>query len=182
MVENVEKVKEDYFNWLYNFACKYRANKYTSYKKLMIMMYQTRFEYFMEKDYSRVLDGIDLRKRFIYNNDLPYDMIELLDGPCSVLEMMLALAIRMEEIMDDPEYGDRTQQWFWIMMSNLGISMVTDDIFDQDEVHKILTNFMRREYGYDGRGGLFYIRHSELDLSQEDIWSQMCAYLYNLNH
>lgn len=182
MIENVEKVREDYFNWLYDFACRYRANKYTSYKKLMHMMYTTRFEYFLEKDYSRVLDGIDLRRRFVYDKNLPYSIIDLLDGPCSVLEMMLALAIKIEDIMADPEYGDRTQQWFWIMMSNLGISMVTDDIFNQEEVYKILTNFMRREYSYDGRGGLFYIRHCDLDLSQEDIWSQMCAYLYSLNH
>ena len=42
--------------------------------------------------------------------------------PCSVLEMMIALSMRCEEqIMDDPDIGNRTGQWFWDMIDNLGL-------------------------------------------------------------
>lgn len=42
--------------------------------------------------------------------------------PCSVLEMIIALAIRLEEhIMDDPDIGNRTGQWFWDMIVSLGL-------------------------------------------------------------
>lgn len=38
------------------------------------------------------------------------------------LEMIIALAIRLEEhIMDDPDIGNRTGQWFWDMIVSLGL-------------------------------------------------------------
>ena len=39
---------------------------------------------------------------------------------CSVLEMMVALAICCEETyMDNPNIGNRTGQWFWNMVKNI---------------------------------------------------------------
>ena len=177
MIENVEKVREDYFKWLYWFACKYRANKYVSYDKLLRLMHDIKFDFYMERDSSRAMDGIGLRRRFVNEKRLPLQALDAIDGPCSVLEMILALAIRIEYIMDNPRLGDRTQQWFWIMMSSLGLSMVTDDVFDEDGVTKIISDFMNRNYQRNGRGGLFYIRNTTLDMTREEIWSQMCAYL-----
>ena len=57
--------------------------------------------------------GVGLRYRYsIYlKRD---DVIDILNEPCSVLEMILALAIRCEDtIMANVRYGDRTTQWFW---------------------------------------------------------------------
>ena len=105
-------------------------------------------------------------------------VIDILDDPCSVLEMMIALAIRIEEtMMDDPRYGDRTNQWFWLMMSNLGLKYMTDDVFDKVKANDIIYTFLERQYSPDGKGGLFYIRNCEEDLTQIEIGTQVNWYL-----
>lgn len=97
---------------------------------------------------------------------------------CSVLEMMVALAIRCEEsIMDDPNMGDRTGQWFWGMVVNLGLGSMTDAFYDEQVVDDILARFLNRKYEPDGKGGLFTVRHCEQDLRKVEIWHQLCWYL-----
>ena len=100
------------------------------------------------------------------------------DEPCSVLEMMVALAIRCEEsIMDNPVYGDRTGQWFWNMIVSLGLGSMTDEMYDRDYVDNIVDRFLDRDYSPDGRGGLFTIRNCEYDLRDVEITHQLYWYL-----
>ena len=121
--------------------------------------------------------GVGLRYRYsIYvKRD---DVIDILNEPCSVLEMILALAIRCEDtIMANVRYGDRTTQWFWSMIKNLGLSYMTDERFNKDEAIRIIYKFMERQYEPNGRGGLFYMSDRNEDLTQIDIWTQLCWYL-----
>lgn len=173
-------VKEEYFEWLYEYVCKGRTHANVSYKKLFDILHQIEFEFIIPNDVNRARDGVDLRYRFasyLHENDIDY-ILEVLDGPCSVLEMIVALAIRCEEtIMDDTRYGDRTGQWFWNMMANLGIGLMTDDIFDIGIVEDKIDIFLNRNYEPDGKGGLFYIKGCEDDLRDMEIWTQLCWYL-----
>ena len=134
-----------------------------------------------------ILNGyitMSVKIKFIVRFELEFEEREgislpcKITGPCSVLEMMIALAIRCEEtIMDNPLYGDRTAQWFWRMMSNLGLGLMTDDIYDRDLVKQKIDRFLNREYDPDGKGGLFYIRGCAEDLRNVEIWAQLCWYL-----
>lgn len=173
-------IENEYFEWLYNYVCKYKVHGDVSYRKLFAMLHDTEFIFSIPNDVNRAIDGEDLRYRF----SLEFEEREgvpipcKIEGPCSVLEMMVALAIRCEEtIMDDPRYGDRTAQWFWRMMSNLGLGLMTDDIYDRDLVKHKLDIFLHREYEPDGKGGLFYIRDCAEDLRKVEIWAQLCWYL-----
>ena len=83
--------------------------------------------------------------------------------------------------MDDPSYGDRTQQWFWGMLSNIGISMMSDDIYDDKYVNDCIYRFLERRYESNGKGGLFYIRNCDQDLRDVEIWTQMCWYSNTIN-
>lgn len=173
------EIKNEYFEWLYNYVCKGRSHDKVSYVKLLDLLHQIEFTWLISNDMNRARDGVDLRYRFAMFKDDEFVM-DILDGPCSVLEMMVAIAIRCEEsIMDDTRYGDRTGQWFWNMMSNLGIGLMTDDKFDREFVEKIIYNFLNREYRPDGKGGLFYIKNCDDDLRNVEIWSQLCWYLDN---
>jgi hypothetical protein len=128
-------------------------------------------------DANRAAKGMDLRWRFVLRTD-NRDLYEYLDGPCSVLEMMIALAITCEEnIMDDPRVGDRTGQWFWSMIYNLGLKHMTDDNFDEEYVAEVIDRFLNREYEPDGRGGLFRIKNCAYDLRHVEIFHQLCWYL-----
>ena len=94
--------------------------------------------------------------------------------------MMLALSIRCEEIMDDPNMGDRTTQWFWSMITTLGLGSMTDDLFDKKYVKDVIKRFLDRKYEPDGTGGLFKVRNCSDDLRSIEIWVQMLWYLDNI--
>ena len=102
---------------------------------------------------------------------------EYLDGPCSVFEMMVALAQRCEAVMDDPKIGDRTGQWFWGMIASLGLNGMSDNHYDEKYVKDVINRFLDREYEPNGKGGLFTIRNCEHDLRDVEIWYQLCWYL-----
>ena len=172
-----KQVRNNYFEWLYYFVTKIRAHDRVSYKKLFRLLHDIEFVYSIRNDENRASDGIDLRYRYgMAIGD--ESVVDVLDGPCSVLEMLIALAVRCEEtIMDDPRYGDRTSQWFWTMMSNLGLNHMTDDVYNQEYITDRIYDFMERRYEPDGLGGLFYIKGCKDDLRDVEIWIQLCWYL-----
>lgn len=177
MALDEDQVKNKYFEWLYNYVCKGRANSNVSYTKLFALLHDIDFDFYIYNDVNRARDGVDLRYRFAMKLD-DESITDILDGPCSVLEMMVALAIRCEEtIMDDTRYGNRTSQWFWNMLSNLGISYMTDDRYDEKVAIEKIYDFLERRYEPNGKGGLFYIRNCEDDLRNVEIWTQLCWYL-----
>lgn len=174
-------INDEYFEWLYCLVCDRRFNREISYKRLFTQLHNTRFIFLIRRDQNRAEDGIDLRRRFalIQGYEDSYErIIDCLDGPCSVLEMMVALAIRCEEtIMDDPLYGDRTGQWFWGMINNLGLGSMIDARFEEEYVRDVIKRFLNRDYEPDGTGGLFTIKRCEYDLRTVEIWCQLCWYL-----
>lgn len=171
------RVKDDYFNWLYDRVCKGRAHNDVSYIKLFTLLHDIEFTFSIRHDNNRARDGINLRYRYAMEID-DDRVLDILDKPCSVLEMMVALAIRCEEdIMVDTRYGDRTGQWFWGMINSLGIGNMIDVKFNEELVSEIIFRFLDRDYCPDGRGGLFYIPGCEDDLRDVEIWTQLCWYL-----
>lgn len=168
----------EYFEWIYQLVCK--DTKGLSYRKLLCKLYDTPFNYTIAMDGNRAEDGVDLRYRFGYEcgfaNSAVADYLDNKD--CSVLEMMVALAIRCEEhIMDNPDIGDRTGKWFLDMIVNLGLEKMTDDHFDKRYVESVLNRFLNREYKRNGDGGLFTVHHSRIDMRSVEIWYQAMWYL-----
>ena len=168
-----------YFEWMYDKMCEGKFGR-VSFKKLFTHLHTIPFRYMLEKDRNRESDGIGLRYRFSLETeyrDQPDFVMKFLDGPCSVLEMMIALAFRCEEIMDDPAVGDRTRYWFWSMVVSLGLGSMYDGVFDEKYVSDKIDIFLNREYEPNGEGGLFTIRDCEGDLRDVEIWYQACWYL-----
>lgn len=131
-------------------------------------------------DENRYADGINLRYRFGDDNRVSQaEIATYLDTrPCSVLEMMLALAIRCEEsIMSDPEIGDRTGQWFWNMIVSLHLGTMNDRRFDLAYTQQAVARFLNRAYKPNGEGGLFTLEHCRYDLREVEIWYQAMWYL-----
>ena len=174
------QIRDEYFGWLFDLACENRYSAQVSFKKLLSHLHNIEFTYSIPNDHNRAEDGISLRYRFAitegYEN-MTSEVIDILDAPCSVLEMMVALSIRCEDWMDDTAYGNRTSQWFWEMIVNLGLGSMTDKRFDERLVNDALERLLSRRYSPDGRGGLFWIRRCDCDLRTVEIWRQMCWYL-----
>ena len=178
MIEH--EINEDYFEWLYEGMCGNRYSKNISYRKLLEHLHNTNFRYTISNDKNRASDGIDLRYSFALSQgceDEPELITDYLKGPCSVFEMMVALAQRCESVMDDPKIGDRTGQWFWGMINNLGLGGMNDNRYNEQYVDDVINTFLDREYKSNGKGGLFTIRNCEYDLREVEIWYQLCWYL-----
>lgn len=176
---NSADVKSEYFEWLIACVCDDHFAEQISFRKMLEYLYNTEFIWKMKDDKNRIGDGLDLRRRFSKAMGFEYNyFLPDLDEPCSILEMILGLAFRCEEtIMQDPRKGDRTTQWFWGMINNLGLGGMTDERYDEKQVEEIIDIFLKRKYEPDGRGGLFTVRHCEYDLRGVEIWRQMCYYL-----
>lgn len=172
-----DRVNDEYFDWLCDLVDIKRFSRRVSYRKLLMHLHNIEFVWFIPRDDNRADDGIQLRRRYaLVQDDLTLQ--RYLKGPCSVFEMMVALAIRCEEtIMDDASLGNRTGQWFWGMINNLGLSPMSDTKFDRNFVDNIITRFLNRDYEPDGKGGLFTVRHCEYDLRTVEIWCQLSWYL-----
>lgn len=173
------KIEKEYFEWMSDIVCKNRYDHSISFRKLLSYLHNVEFKYNILNDSDRAHDGVNLRRRFALSAVTEYDYtMDCLEGPCSVLEMMVALAIRCEEtIMTNPQIGDRTAQWFWKMVVSLGLGSMTDDRFDECYVEETITRFLNRKYEPDGHGGLFIVKGK--DLRSVPIWTQMCYFLDN---
>lgn len=177
-----DKFREDYFKWLCNIVCGKRFGREVSYNKLLSFLYSKEFYAVMARDENRASDGIDLRREFMFTSGYDTAMPDLMSEPCDILEMMVALSLRCERtIMDNPQIGNRTGQWFWQMISSLGLQGMHDKRFDVRLVHEITDTFLERKYDRDGKGGLFTIPNCRDDLRREEIWIQMCWFLDSIS-
>lgn len=177
---NRDRILNEYFEWMIRLVCDGKYSRGLSWRQLFRLLHETEFIYILEMDGNRADDGIDLRYRFAFDSGYNERTIdEVMSGePCSILEMMVALAQRCEEhITDDPDSGNRTGKWFFEMIESLGLLDMDDGHFEKVIAADILDRFMRREYLPDGRGGLFTISDSEHDMREAEIWYQMMWYL-----
>lgn len=172
-----DDILNEYFEWLYAMVCEHRYSERISYRRLLMHLHNTEFRYSIPNDQNRAENGTYLRWRFARDHGMR-EVPACIDGPCSVLEMMIALAIQCEEtIMDDPAFGNRLGQWFWGMIINLGLGAMTDGRYDRREVNRAIDRLLDRDYEPDGRGGLFTVRNCHRDMREVEIFWQLCYYL-----
>lgn len=161
-----------YFDWLSECVCD-ECQK-VNYQKLFSLMFEMPFYSFVDNDKNRAIDGENLRHLYFLEVGLDADK----DGQCSILEMLVGLSIRCEnELMYEPDKGDRTADWFWMMMDNLGLSEFDDYGFREKTAWHILNRMVEREYERDGYGGPFYIPGCRVDLRKVELWYQLNYYL-----
>ena len=171
------ELEKRYFEWLCSVI---RQKNRLNYKKLLKYLYDRSFNYILSMDGNRAEDGIDLRYSGFgyFSGTEQYEIARYLDRrDCSVLEMMVALAIRAENIVGDFELGDRKSLWFWSMIDSLGLGGMDDEHYDETRVIFSIDNLINRDYREDGKGGLFTVKDPPHNMRSVEIWMQMCWYL-----
>lgn len=169
---------EEYFDWL---VCHINDSIDVSHHShLLSYLFHTEFRWIIPNDKNRALDGREYRKLFA-NGDrrILNELNSNLPNPCSVLEMLVALAVRIEfDIMHDP-YRDEDccSLWFWVMINNLKLTKFTNDMFDVDAVSEILWKFIDRKWDYAGHGSPFPLKKPKEDARHVEIWSLMNRWL-----
>ena len=175
-----QTVKEKYFDWICELIDHTECDTESSYFKLLHYLNEVKFTYILEMDENRMSDGINLKYRFGHVMGYPNELIEnsLRNDSCSILEMMVALSIRCEEgFMDNIDEGDRTGEWFWSMIENLGLDTMTDLNFNKRYCDIVVRKFLTRTYASNGKGGLFTVKKPKSDMRDVEIWYQMMWYL-----
>lgn len=171
--------ERDYFEWL----CAKVPSDFgdRTYYKLLETLFEEDFTYSIDRDANRAIQGANLRKD--YADDANLDEFWMAAEPCSVLEMMIALAdISETRIMKDETQGDRTGRWFWDMVASMGLMGMDDVDFDEKTVRDKVHVMLDRKYRPNGKGGLFTIPDTKIDLRETEIWYQAMWYLAECLH
>jgi hypothetical protein len=129
-------------------------------------LYEQEYRWQFVLDENRAAGGLNLRTR--YANEEGINVQDVGYGPCSVLEMLIALSGRMTEILSMDIYD-----WFWDLMRNLGLDQFDDSHFDERGVNYILTTWLDRHYDEQGNGSLFPLKGFTGDCRTLDVWAQM---------
>lgn len=167
---NRDFILDDYFDWLY-----FQVTDKGGYRKLLSMLHNMTFRYSVDYDENRAADGVNLR--WYYVDDGGNDEILRWKNECTVLEMLVAIAMQMEVTMQDPDMDYSMRHWFWMFMENLDLIDMTDDKYDKTYIYGRVSMFMDRTYEPDGNGNIFYIPNVKEDLREIEIWWQMCWYM-----
>jgi len=172
----MEKIDQGYINYLKVLV---RGEEDSSYDLLLDRLWQKEYYSVLLNDQNRVKDGLLLR-------DIP-DGPDYTDyyGPCSVLEMLIALSKRMEYEIDGSGYNITYRDLFWEMIENIGLKRFDNHAVIRDaqsyDIDDILTSWIERNYEADGTGGIFPIRNWERGRDKPqtrvEIWYQMMLYL-----
>lgn len=140
-------------------------------------------EFLMDKPFTPILDMDENRKvdglvlRDIYEAETGKD--SGMEGkPCTMLEMIIALARHMFSIMDGwiPDENNTIGRWFHEMLDNLEKPRrrSTWDAYRWDDAMETILN---RTFDRNGRGGLFPRACCHEDQRKVELWDQMNGYL-----
>jgi len=156
-------------------------NPAKSYWRLAKQLHSKEFLFYIPNDDNRAEDGKQLREEFLnYNCEECTGAVEAWMGlGCSFLEMVIAVSRRAS--FESPSNGSNTPgDWFWRIMSNLGLEKYTDKVRipnREDRIDLVLEAVITRSYYTDGHGGMFPLLNPSSDQRKTEIWYQMAAYL-----
>lgn len=169
-----------YKDWLYFLAFESEPER-ERYSLLLDNLYKIQFFSLNPRDTNRIYDAIDFRYRFGDELCIPREIIdkELKENPVSVLEVMIALAFYCYENVS--QYSLNCQMdassWFKDMLKSLGILDMTNQNFSSDIFLEIIRKFMWGDIERNGKGGLFTIENSNIDMRKLELWYQMNSYI-----
>lgn len=170
-----------YFEWLYEQVADLDTTdpRHTHWQ-LMRRLYCTEFKPYVANDDNRAQDGLELRDLFSFEEgeffDPHWDTL-----PCSIFEMLIALARRMEF-----EGGRSVEHWFWVFMNNMTNtnSGWSDQVWNMNpryanlRIDTMTNTLNERLYSENGEGGgLFPLKDPPEDQRGVELWYQMAAYL-----
>jgi len=174
-----EKIKEQYFQWLYS---RIEKEDLPDLEDFLFELHSYPFYCVVPNDDNRVAEGVELRYKFADEKNVKLSE-DILSESCTLLEMLVALADRMDFILFDPSKGNRPWYWFWLFIDNLKLQKYANDdnegdISQRKRYNRIVINkFLRREYSANGKGGLFPLDSPSSDQRNVEIWYQLMEYI-----
>jgi len=167
-----------YFDWLFDLI---KNKNSQDLKEFISDLHHLGFYCIVPNDDNRIQDAFELRKRYLIdfpNGKVPERKSSL---SCSMLELLIALAERMDFILNDGNNTNRIHWWFWLFIDNLKLQKYTS--YDADKERKkeinqgIIRKLVEREYSGDGNGGIFPLNYPYRNQQRLELWYQMMDYI-----
>jgi hypothetical protein len=171
-----------YFQWLGEKVNLYRPEN-EIYSSLCHLLMDREYYWIINNDDNRAADGQYLR--VLFSNEIhDNNYFGNINTPCTMFEMLVALAMRVDDILYDSERGCQIDRWFWMLISNLGLDKATDaemvwnGEYGEKFVNKTIDFLLERKYGKKGIGSLFPLHSNRYsDRKDVEIWYQMHDYI-----
>lgn len=142
------------------------------------VLYDIPYQPMVEDDMNRFGDGYNLHRRYLEEEGIDgltcNSSGEYRNEEPVVLEVLVALCIRLEhDILGEPG-NEHPERWFWQMIKNFGI----DENSSDTDIETIIVNWMEGMYGYDGQGGPFVLKNYDGDVRDLGLWDQAQHYIF----
>ena len=171
-----DSIIKDYILWLGEKVKLDEKEECGGYIFLLRALYRKEFYWTNDMDENRSDEGKNLRDIFAEECGLD-EVPDEINGACSVLEMMIGLAKRWNSEVSLTEEEDKSDEYFWQMIHNLGLEGCTDDKFDPEMVREKLDILLDRDYPENGKGSLFPLERSKESQKDIEMWYQLQNYL-----
>lgn len=137
---------------------------------LAAVLYERTFTATVPNDDNRIEDALLLRALYCEEENGRFEE----DFPATFLEVLVALADRMEYMLHSPDDYGHVPMYFWSMLANIGLYNTT---IDTKYIHEKVSMVLDRTYEWNGRGGLFPLNNATDDQREVEIWYQMMAWI-----
>lgn len=92
---------------------------------------------------DRYEDAEQLRIDYGVDNNIKEVLSYFEDTPITVFEVLVALSIRLEKkVVPNNKKGDRTSQWFWALINDIGLGKQDDNHWDLNIIDKVIKEWM----------------------------------------
>lgn len=164
------------------------------YSELYRIMHDVPFLPVVEMDWNRNDDGLNLALEWAeasYSTDeqIADAMLALeqehvhIDGFCTMLELTVVLARKMQFELTNSEYDRPIKAWADVLIRNIGLQEYFNEQIEEDwdtaenAIIEILGSVIFRQYGWDGEGGFFPLAYPREDQREEELLNQMNNYI-----
>ena len=160
----------------FDFLCDVVGRTY-EYSLLLEHLHGIEFYSLVPHDDNRGADGRHLRELYLDEMGPQHGVSSyVFEGPCTVLEMLIGVAQRLELDLEGGRFERDLAECFWLLIDNLGLDWSDNTDFNEEEVDICIENLLERRYESDGSGGLFPLRMAKYDQREVEIWYQMSAW------
>lgn len=169
----------EYYTWLISLIDppKQVVSSIRQHGMLLFELWKREFYWFDShaNEEARAMDGKTLRDQFLMDFDMTPNKVP--QGPCTVLEMLIAFALRIDTQVHDWRLGNRPWEWIEMFVNNLGFCDLIDQdinpVRDAGYINARLETWMTHQLGQRGEGGLFRFKRPILTINDMDNWAQM---------
>jgi len=174
------KLIDDYLDWLYFDVLHGTETRFKAYNSLFKALLDIPYIPLHPMDKNRFKDGLELREEYILGCSMGLTGFESRKNTkiedylpeCSVLEMIIALSVRIEKDIMAPADGKNDYfRWFWGMICTLELDEFDEKHYDFGWIDKIISEFL------EGKRAIFEVKNPYKNVRDMQIWDQMNAFL-----